>query len=123
MATVAITPDQDTVEAEIFIAAPPERVFQAWIDPQQDLFIVLLIQRVGLPNVPVNYVRLQPGKSDTLFAATFGRGVWSYVFKDGPPVDVPTTPDVTATTRFGGAVSWSTLLLMLFGWRRRRHPV
>ena len=23
---------------------------QAWIDPQQDLFVILLIQRVGLPN-------------------------------------------------------------------------
>ena len=28
MATASITPDQDTVVAEIFIAAPPERVFQ-----------------------------------------------------------------------------------------------
>ena len=32
MATVAITPDQDIVEAEIFIAAPPERVFDLWLD-------------------------------------------------------------------------------------------
>jgi uncharacterized protein YndB with AHSA1/START domain len=35
MATTAITPDQDTVLAEIFIAAPPARVFQALTDPQQ----------------------------------------------------------------------------------------
>lgn len=35
MATVAITPDQDAVEAEIFIAAPPARVFQAITDPAQ----------------------------------------------------------------------------------------
>jgi len=35
MATVAITPNQDAVEAEIFIAAPPERVFQAITDPAQ----------------------------------------------------------------------------------------
>jgi uncharacterized protein YndB with AHSA1/START domain len=35
MATVAITPDQDTIEAEIFVAAPPERVFQALTDPNQ----------------------------------------------------------------------------------------
>lgn len=35
MATVAITPDQDVVVAEIFIAAPPERVFQAITDPSQ----------------------------------------------------------------------------------------
>jgi len=35
MATSAITPDQDTVVAEIFIAAPPERVFEAMTDPNQ----------------------------------------------------------------------------------------
>lgn len=35
MVTTAITPDQDAVVAEIFIAAPPERVFQAITDPQQ----------------------------------------------------------------------------------------
>jgi uncharacterized protein YndB with AHSA1/START domain len=35
MATATITPDHDTVLAEIFIAAPPERVFQAITDPAQ----------------------------------------------------------------------------------------
>ena len=35
MATVAITPDQDTITGEIFIAAPPARVFQAITDPNQ----------------------------------------------------------------------------------------
>ncbi len=35
MATATITPDQDAVVAEIFIAAPPERVFQAITDPSQ----------------------------------------------------------------------------------------
>jgi len=35
MATIATTPDQDAVVAEIFIAAPPERVFQAITDPHQ----------------------------------------------------------------------------------------
>jgi uncharacterized protein YndB with AHSA1/START domain len=33
--TTRITPDQDAVVSEIEIAAPPERVFQALIDPQQ----------------------------------------------------------------------------------------
>ena len=35
MATATVTPDQETVLAEIFIAAPPERVFQAITDPEQ----------------------------------------------------------------------------------------
>ena len=35
MATVAITPNQDVVTGEIFIAAPPARVFQAITDPNQ----------------------------------------------------------------------------------------
>jgi len=35
MATATITPDQNTVIAEIFIAAPPARVFQAISDPNQ----------------------------------------------------------------------------------------
>jgi len=35
MATATITPDQTSVLAEIFIAAPPERVFQAITDPDQ----------------------------------------------------------------------------------------
>jgi uncharacterized protein YndB with AHSA1/START domain len=35
MATATITPDQNAVIAEILIAAPPARVFQAISDPQQ----------------------------------------------------------------------------------------
>ncbi|HUO26714.1 MAG TPA: SRPBCC domain-containing protein [Candidatus Aquilonibacter sp.] len=35
MATATITPDQNTIAAEIFIAAPPARVFQAITDPAQ----------------------------------------------------------------------------------------
>jgi uncharacterized protein YndB with AHSA1/START domain len=35
MATTAISQDQDVVVGEIFIAAPPERVFQAISDPNQ----------------------------------------------------------------------------------------
>ena len=35
MATAQITPDNDAILAEIFIAAPPVRVFEAITDPQQ----------------------------------------------------------------------------------------
>ncbi len=35
MATAQLTPDNDTIVAEIFVAAPPARVFQALTDPAQ----------------------------------------------------------------------------------------
>jgi uncharacterized protein YndB with AHSA1/START domain len=35
MATASITPDHDTILAEVFIAAPPARVFEAITDPKQ----------------------------------------------------------------------------------------
>jgi uncharacterized protein YndB with AHSA1/START domain len=35
MASTIVTPDQDAIVSEIHIAAPPERVFQALIDPKQ----------------------------------------------------------------------------------------
>jgi uncharacterized protein YndB with AHSA1/START domain len=35
MATVAVTTDQNLISGEIFIAAPPARVFQALTDPKQ----------------------------------------------------------------------------------------
>jgi uncharacterized protein YndB with AHSA1/START domain len=35
MATTTVTPDNDAIVSEIRIAAPPERVFQALIDPKQ----------------------------------------------------------------------------------------
>lgn len=37
MATSKLTPDRDAIVAEIHIAAPPGRVFQALVDPQQVL--------------------------------------------------------------------------------------
>lgn len=35
MATLAVTPDQGTVVGEVFIAAPPARVFEAITDANQ----------------------------------------------------------------------------------------
>lgn len=35
MATAHITPDQDSVVVEVFVAAPPARVFEAITDPKQ----------------------------------------------------------------------------------------
>lgn len=35
MASTVVTPDQDALVSEVHIAAPPERVFQALLDPKQ----------------------------------------------------------------------------------------
>jgi uncharacterized protein YndB with AHSA1/START domain len=35
MATIVVSQDQDAIQGEIHIAAPPERVFQALTDPRQ----------------------------------------------------------------------------------------
>ena len=35
MVTIAVTPEQDAVVGEVFIAAPPARVFEALTDPKQ----------------------------------------------------------------------------------------
>lgn len=73
----------------------------------------------GLPNAPVNQIRLRPGMPSQLFAASFGRGVWSYEFKDAPVVSVPTTP--ADVSRFGGALGlWSSLGLLAFALLLRR---
>jgi uncharacterized protein YndB with AHSA1/START domain len=37
MATIAISHDQDAIQAEVHIAAPPEPVFQALTDPRQTM--------------------------------------------------------------------------------------
>ena len=58
MATAAITPDQDAVEAEIFIAAPPERVFQAITDPAQ---MARWWGQKGLYRITERQVDLRPG--------------------------------------------------------------
>ena len=73
----------------------------------------------GLPNTPVHMLRLQPGNSKHVFAATFGRGTWDYELKDAPAVDVPTTHP-RDTTRFGGALSLSLFAMLgaLLGLRR-----
>ncbi len=85
----------------------------------------------GLPNVPVAMLRFKPkatvDEADTVFAATFGRGIWTYtipklVVDPGPPVipppgsvpvitPSPTTP-VTSPSggRFGGGAPGLLLL-------------
>ncbi len=58
MATATITPDQEAVQAEVFIAAPPERVFQAITDPSQAL---KWWGQVGLYRTTEWHADLRPG--------------------------------------------------------------
>ena len=58
MPTAIVTPDQDAVVAEIFIAAPPARVFQAISDPAQ---LPLWWGQDGLYRVTQSTMDVRPG--------------------------------------------------------------
>ena len=75
MATTQITPDNDVILVEIFIAAPPDRVFQALTDPAQ---MSQWWGQKGMYRVTVNTSDLRPG------------GKWSSagVSADGKPFSV-----------------------------------
>ncbi len=56
----------------------------------------------GLPTTPVSTIRYKPGDPDTLVVATYGRGVYTYTFKDDtgkcpPPAGAPGTSSGTST--------------------------
>lgn len=76
----------------------------------------------GLPNVPVNMLRLQPGNTDRLFAATFGRGVWEYDLR-AAGAGGGGGGGTTDRDRFGGALGLQLLfgLVVLAGLRARRR--
>ena len=75
MATAQISPDTNTLTVEIFIAAPPERVFEALTDPKQ---MAQWWGEKGLYRITENRVDLRVG------------GKWSSsgVDKDGNPFSV-----------------------------------
>jgi uncharacterized protein YndB with AHSA1/START domain len=54
MASVAVTPDQDALVSEIHIAAPPDRVFQALINPAQ------VLQWWTSPQCPIENFSIEP---------------------------------------------------------------
>jgi uncharacterized protein YndB with AHSA1/START domain len=58
VATATITPDQNAIVAEIFIAAPPARVFQAISDPNQ---LPRWWGQDGLYRVTKTSIDLRPG--------------------------------------------------------------
>ncbi len=72
----------------------------------------------GLPNVPVNFVRLRPDHPNELFAATFGRGIWRYRFPEDAQLS-QSRLDQLRVTRGGALGGLSLLLLLPLIWRRR----
>jgi uncharacterized protein YndB with AHSA1/START domain len=62
MASITVTPDQDALVSEIHIAAPPERVFQALLDPRQ------VMQWWNSPECPIEGFSMDPKSG----------GRWSY---------------------------------------------
>ncbi len=74
-----------------------------------------------LPNVPVVMLKMQPGNPNRMFAATYGRHVWTYDFPADGLVPVEAAERGLADNR-GGAMNLAGLLLVLSlcVWRRRR---
>jgi len=64
--------------------------------------------------VPVFQMELQPGSPDILYAATFGRGVYTYDF-NGLTANTPEVPLVASLALIGLAASAAV------AWRRRRR--
>ena len=58
MATATLSPDQDTVVVEIFIAAPPARVYEAITDPKQ---VASWWGAKGVYRITENHSELRPG--------------------------------------------------------------
>jgi uncharacterized protein YndB with AHSA1/START domain len=99
MATSSVTPDNDAVLAEVFIAAPPERVFQAITDPKQ---MPLWWGQQGLYRVTEWKADLRPGgkwQSDGVGAdGTVFRVEGEYLEIDPPRLLVHTWIASYATT-------------------------
>lgn len=65
MTSSAVTPNQDALVSEIYISAPPDRVFQALIDPKQ------VLQWWTSDQCPIESFSFQPHKG----------GRWEYATK------------------------------------------
>ena len=75
----------------------------------------------GLPNAPVAMMRMQPGNPNKIFAATFGRGFWTYEFTGDSAMKVQSKEGRGLLI---GGLPISGLLLLVFGLllRYRRAP-
>jgi len=101
MASIVVTPDQDALVSEIHIAAPPERVFQALIDPAQ------VTRWWTSPECPIKSFSLDP--------RTGGR--WSYGTKDS-------NLSVNGTSKFhceGEVLEYDPPRVLVYTWIANWH--
>ncbi|HEY1271578.1 MAG TPA: SRPBCC domain-containing protein [Terriglobales bacterium] len=101
MTSSRITPDQDAIVSETHIAAPPERVFQALIEPEQAM------QWWDTPEAPIESFALDPRKG----------GRWSYSTRQA-------TINVNGVTRFqceGEVVEFDPPRLLAYTWISNWH--
>jgi photosystem II stability/assembly factor-like uncharacterized protein len=76
----------------------------------------------ALPVVPVMSAEMKPGSENTLFAATYGRSLWTYTFPSGSFVPHPVTGKKGGLATTGGRLIWpigGLVALVLAGWVRR----
>jgi hypothetical protein len=79
MATTAITPDQNSVVGEIFIAAPPECVFQAISHPKQ------MPLWWGRRNRPRRWLEARPGMARRICRERRNRRDSPLILAQNPP--------------------------------------
>ncbi len=80
----------------------------------------------GMPNHPVKQIQLQPEHEDVLFAALYGRSIWTYTFGTEvapvtPIAPAPDPVDVPATPVTGGGAAALGVALLGGGWALRRR--
>ena len=65
----------------------------------------------GLPTAPISTLRLKPGDPDTMIAATYGRGVYTYHFGGTDPVCPRSSTTGTAVAAAAGSTCAATAAL------------
>jgi uncharacterized protein YndB with AHSA1/START domain len=101
MVTTVVTADQDAVVTEVQIAAPPERVFQALVDPRQ------VMQWWTSAECQIESFTMEPRKN----------GRWSYDTKS-------TTDSVSGVNKFhceGEVLEYDPPRLLAYSWVANWH--
>ncbi|MFL6239615.1 MAG: hypothetical protein ACJ735_09040 [Actinomycetes bacterium] len=110
-----------------FRAATPVSSQQHFgLAPEVDVTTAGTLPAGGLPVVPVMSAQVMPGNHDKLFAATYGRSLWTYAFPKGTFVPHPSSQQHhSGLAATGGQLLWPsagllTIVLALTLRRRAR---